>query len=74
MTRLDISYYQLDGRGGVYPYWRNLVEHIHETDGDPQKVWARIHKEVNKYNGKVKENHLVFAKDSDATMFLLRWS
>jgi hypothetical protein len=75
MTRLDISYYEPDGKGRAYPFWRNLIDHIHTTDKLPDGVWNRINEEIAKYNGRFEEgNQILFAKDSDATRFLLRWS
>jgi hypothetical protein len=74
MTHLKTSYYDPDGRGRVYNFWRNLIEHIHETHKDPDGVWQSINREIAKYNGRFKEDHIEFINDSDATMFLLRWS
>jgi hypothetical protein len=75
MIQIDTSYHEMDGRGRPYPFWRNLIEHIHTTDKLPDGVWNRINEEIAKYNGRFEEgNHIVFEKDSDATLFLLRWS
>jgi hypothetical protein len=74
MIQIDISYHDATGRGHVYDFWRNLIKHIHETDQDPEGVWRRVGEEVAKYKGRFRDGHIVFHKDRDATLFLLRWS
>jgi len=75
MIQIDTSYHEMDGRGRPYPFWRNLIEHIHTTDKLPDAVWKGIFDEIAKYNGKLEDGHrIIFEKDSDATLFLLRWS
>jgi hypothetical protein len=75
MIRIQTCYHGPDGKGHAYPFWRNLIKHIHTKDKLPDAVWRQIFEEISASNGKFEEGfYILFENDEDATMFLLRWS
>ena len=75
MIAIYTTYRGPNGIECVHQFWRNFMEHIHERDQLPDRVWKRINEEIARYGGSFAGNNcFVFERDSDATRFLLRWS
>lgn len=75
MTRLEYFYQDPDGRGRVYPFWKNFMAHIHTYNQTPSGVWGMSYAILTEYSATiVEENYIEFDTEEDRLLFILRWS
>jgi hypothetical protein len=75
MTRLQWYYYEPDGRGRAYQFWKNFMAHIHTYTKSPDGVWNTAANVLAEYNANiVDKDYIKFETEEDKTFFLLRWS
>lgn len=79
MIQLKILNYSIDDSrfGTVAPYWVNLVNDCRDKctgDDYDKKVWTHIYAELAMYNATFKDFMIEFEDESQATMFILRWT
>ena len=76
MIKLTVIHYsENDSRfGTVASYWSNLVFECRDKCKNINEVWDYIHAELSKYDAKFKDFTIEFEDESQASLFILRYS
>ena len=74
VARLEYFYWDPDGRGCAYSFWKNFMAYIHTYKKTPDGVWGMAFALLADYNAYiVEENYIEFESEEDRTLFILRW-
>ena len=74
---LQVSYFTMDGRRKVYPFWNNFINHLRLDPNDTNGYADKFQSELDKYKAECSSTDdwaLYFETEADMSLFLLRWS
>ena len=75
VARLEYFYHDPDGRGRVYPFWKNFMAYIHTYRKTPDGVWLMAYAMLAEYNAHIAEDdYIEFENEEEKLLFLIRWA